>query len=327
MLQHEFRTPLSTAIMLVATLMKMSLSSAARKKTQIVHSSLQLLMNILNGLLDLRSAEMGTFRPKFEVFDPRDVFTLVKEIFTPDAALARIELDFTELAPEAFDAAQPAARISETPYGSVAVLPRMLRGDKTRLTQVIVNLVRNAFKFTVGGKVRILAAYDGDAEQLRVHVQDNGTGIDPADHAKIFEMDSTVAGTLSLNREGLGMGLHICKTIVTRFDGDITVTSEGRGKGSTFTFSMKMDRQEEMAHGVVATDLVEPLLPERGESQLIPQEESKADRPGEPALAEPDRAPIPAPAADENNDAGEAQSPENNNAQQRSLSALEMELE
>ena len=326
MLQHEFRTPLSTAIMLVATLMKMSLSSAARKKTQIVHGSLQLLMNILNGLLDLRSAEMGTFRPKIEVFDPRDVFTLVKEIFAPDAALARIELDFTELAAEAFDAAQPAARINETPYGSVAVLPPMLRGDKTRLTQMVVNLVRNAFKFTVGGKVRVLAAYDGDAQQLRVHVQDNGTGIDPADHAKIFEMDSTVAGTLSLNREGLGMGLHICRTIVNRFDGDITVTSEGRGKGSTFTFSMRMDREQERALGVVAIDLVEPLLPERGESQRIQQEESKADRPEEPAMAEPDRAPAPAP-PDENGDAGDDQSRENNNAQQRSLSALEMELE
>lgn len=118
----------------------------------------------------------------------------------------------------------------------------MLRGDKTRLTQVVVNLVRNAIKFAVGGHVRILAAYDEEAEQMRVHVQDNGAGIDPADHEKIFESDSTVEGTRSLNREGLGMGLHICRTIVSRFGGQITVESEGVGKGSTFTFGMKMSK-------------------------------------------------------------------------------------
>lgn len=117
MLQHEFRTPLSTAIMLVSSLLKMSLSAAARKQASITHGSLQLLMNILNGLLDLRSAEMGTFRPKLEVFDPREVFSLVQDIFAPDAALAQIKLDFSELPFEQFDAAQPAARINETPYG------------------------------------------------------------------------------------------------------------------------------------------------------------------------------------------------------------------
>lgn len=85
-------------------------------------------------------------------------------------------------------------------------------------------------------------------------------GIDPADQEKIFEVDSTVEGTHSLNREGLGMGLHICRTIVSRFDGEIKVVSEGRGTGSTFTFSMKMSLQVENALGVVATELVEPVL-------------------------------------------------------------------
>ena len=90
------------------------------------------------------------------------------------------------------------------------MLPQALKGDKTRLTQVVVNLVRNAFKFALGGRVRILATYDDSVEHIRVHVQDNGAGIDPADHAKIFQMDTTVAGMRGLNREGLGMGLHIC---------------------------------------------------------------------------------------------------------------------
>lgn len=91
-------------------------------------------MNVLNGLLDIRSAEMGTFRPKIEEFCPGEVFTLVKEIFAPETALARIDLSFTELPFDQFDEAQPAARISETPYGSDGVLPPKLKGDKTRFT-------------------------------------------------------------------------------------------------------------------------------------------------------------------------------------------------
>lgn len=105
---------------------------------------------------------------------------------------------------------------------------------------MIVNLLRNALKFSVGGTVRLIVAYDADQERIRAHVQDDGLGICEADLNKIFELDVRARSGTSLNKDGLGMGLAICRGIVLRLGGSIRVCSEGLRKGSTFTFSVEM---------------------------------------------------------------------------------------
>lgn len=82
---------------------------------------------------------------------------------------------------------------------------------------MLVNLIRNAVKFTVGGMIRILVAYDRAESLIRVHVQDNGLGISKEDQVKIFAMDTTVESSRGVNRDGLGMGLFICQKIVAQF--------------------------------------------------------------------------------------------------------------
>lgn len=134
MLQHEVRTPLTTSILLVASMLKMALDRAAHKQASIVYGSLQLLINVVNGLLDHRSAEMGTFLPKVEVFPPADVFKLVMDIFGPETTLACIQITFTVLPLAHFERAKSPARISDV-YSEVgAVMPAFLEGDRTRLT-------------------------------------------------------------------------------------------------------------------------------------------------------------------------------------------------
>lgn len=181
MLQHEFRTPLSATIMLVTQLLRMTLDDEMREVLEIAHGTQQLLLNIVNGLLDFRNAQQGTFSKRIERFSPQKAIDLAMQIFKQEAAQSNTTLRFTVLPLVDFMKARSSAHILTTPLSTECKLPEKLSGDPVRMTQVIVNLVRNAMKFTERGMVRVLAAYDTEAEQLRFHVQDNGVGISKND--------------------------------------------------------------------------------------------------------------------------------------------------
>ena len=119
-------------------------------------------------------------------------------------------------------------------------MPKRLCGDQIRLKQVIINLTKNALKFTFNGEIKIRATYDAASELLRVSVTDSGKGIDPVEQAKLFKAFGKLPQAGNLNQEGVGMGLAICKRIILNSGGSISVFSEGEDKGSTFVFSMKM---------------------------------------------------------------------------------------
>ena len=89
-------------------------------------------------------------------------------------------------------------------------LPKLLKGDVSRLKQILINLVKNALKFTKSGYVKIVAAYDEDAELIMVHVVDNGKGIHKKDIKTIFEAFGKLKRTAQINSEGIGLGLMVC---------------------------------------------------------------------------------------------------------------------
>ena len=101
-------------------------------------------------------------------------------------------------------------------------------------------MVKNALKFTIKGSIRIIVAYDTANEILEVHIVDTGKGIKEEDFSKLFTLFGTLQRTASLNNEGIGLGLLICKNLVEQNGGKINVHSLGANKGSTFSFSMKM---------------------------------------------------------------------------------------
>jgi len=107
--------------------------------------------------------------------------------------------------------------------------------DADRLTQVLINLISNAAKFcgTEDGGVWITAKAEEGC--LKVSVRDNGVGIDPRDHQKIFERFRQVGNQMSGKPKGSGLGLPICTEIINQFGGEIWVDSE-LYKGATFTF-------------------------------------------------------------------------------------------
>ena len=116
-------------------------------------------------------------------------------------------------------------------------LPLTLRGDQLRLKQIMINLVKNALKFTRTGSVRIVSAYDKDQSLLKVHVVDTGIGIKAEEMDKLFNMFGKLLRTAEMNHEGIGMGLLISKNLVELNGGTIDVYSDGPGEGSVFTFT------------------------------------------------------------------------------------------
>ena len=121
-----------------------------------------------------------------------------------------------------------------------ALFPKWLVGDERRLKQVMINLIKNALKFTKKGRIKIKVSYDFLTSSLIVSVEDTGVGIAHEDFPKLFSRFGKLQRTAKMNGEGIGLGLNIVKQIVELCEGDIYVESEGVGHGSTFKFSMAM---------------------------------------------------------------------------------------
>jgi PAS domain S-box-containing protein len=121
--------------------------------------------------------------------------------------------------------------------------PVVLLGDKTRLSQIILNLLTNAAKYTPpGGTIKLSARLEGS--EVVITVDDNGIGIPEAMLDKVFEMFTRVERQESYQQQGLGIGLSLVKQLVGLHEGSIAVSSLGEGKGSTFTVRLPIIIEE-----------------------------------------------------------------------------------
>ena len=105
----------------------------------------------------------------------------------------------------------------------------------------MINLIKNALKFTTLGQIDIKMSYSKEEKLLIVHVKDTGVGIAKEDLPKLFQKFGKLHRTADLNHGGIGLGLTIVKEIVEKSGGKICVRSKGIGHGSIFIFSMQMD--------------------------------------------------------------------------------------
>ena len=137
-------------------------------------------------------------------------------------------------------------------------IPRFIVGDDQRLAQVITNLLSNAVKFTPKeGDIRLeayLAEENGDACELRIEVADNGIGISPEQHEKVFQAFKQVGGGMSREYGGTGLGLGISKSIVELMDGSIWVESK-LGEGARFIFTVKAQRGKKSSRSPLASGI------------------------------------------------------------------------
>jgi len=214
-MSHELRTPLN-AILGYTELILDSIYGEPSDKMRTVLERLQAngrhLLGLINDVLDLSKIEAGQLVLSLDDYSLSDVVHGVVSAVEPLAAEKRLSFK-AEVAPD-------------LPGG---------RGDGRRLSQVLLNLVGNAIKFTDKGEVAIRASATNGA--FTVSVCDTGPGIAVADQVKIFEEFQQADSSITRKKGGTGLGLSIAKRIIEMHGGRIWVESEP-GKGSTFYFTL-----------------------------------------------------------------------------------------
>ena len=217
-MSHELRTPLN-AIIGYTEMMADGLYGKVGEKAQGVLERVQNngrhLLGLINDVLDLSKIEAGQLTLTVE---PYSVADMVATVLSATESLARTK-----------GLVLASAVAPGLPTGS---------GDARRLTQVLLNLVGNAIKFTDSGSVEVRAVQAGDRFELAV--VDSGFGIAPADQARIFDEFQQVDNSSTRKKGGTGLGLSISRKIVELHGGRISVESEV-GTGSTFKVSIPIN--------------------------------------------------------------------------------------
>ena len=224
-MSHELRTPLN-AILGYAELILDNIYGDMPQRMRGVLERVQTngkhLLGLINDVLDLSKIEAGQLTLSLEDYSIGDV---VQNVVT---------------------AVEPLA--SEKSLALKVELPNDLptaHGDQRRLTQVLLNLVGNAIKFTDSGEVAIKVATGNGAYTLSV--RDTGPGIDPADQSKIFEEFQQADSSATKTKSGTGLGLSISRRIVAMHGGRIWVKS-APGRGSTFFIKVPVNVEQQVGH-------------------------------------------------------------------------------
>jgi GAF domain-containing protein len=214
-MSHELRTPLN-AILGYTELMADGAYGEPSEKMRSVLKRLEAngrhLLGLINDVLDLSKIEAGQLVLDLSDYSVQDIAQTVRSTLEPLAADKKL----------AFKLDMPA----ELPSG---------HGDGRRLTQVLINLVGNAIKFTDAGEVAIKA--EADNGSFHVSVRDTGPGISAADQAKLFQEFQQADNAITKKKGGTGLGLAISKRIIEMHGGRIWIDSK-LGEGSTFSFTV-----------------------------------------------------------------------------------------
>jgi signal transduction histidine kinase/CheY-like chemotaxis protein/HPt (histidine-containing phosphotransfer) domain-containing protein len=233
-MSHEIRTPLSGILGFTNLLQKRPLDETSKEFVSSIQRSGENLMAIINDILDLSKIEAGMMR-------------ITKGIFSINGLVNSVETFFVERAKE------KGLTISSTIDPSI---PDTLNGDATRLTQILVNLIGNAIKFTHQGRITIEIYNKHQTENEVVvgfKVSDTGIGIDKEKLSEVFERFNQGEDSITRNYGGTGLGLSIVKSLIQLQNGDIEVTSE-QGKGTIFHFFIPYTIAKEQIHAIPTHD-------------------------------------------------------------------------
>ena len=219
---HELRTPMNGILGLGQLLTGTELNASQHELLSTMMTCAQSQMRMIETLLDVTAIENGKRALEASEFN---LSGLVRQI----GGVAEIACEKKGLSLKIIDETDPAI---------------VLLGDGHAVCQIVTNLVENAVKFTNQGGVTIRAeALPGSHGNvnLRIGVTDTGVGIDPADHARIFERLTQLDETSTRAVDGLGLGLSICRSLAEMMGGRIELEST-LGKGSTFTLVLSLPR-------------------------------------------------------------------------------------
>ena len=220
-MSHEIRTPLNGIIGFTNILKDTELKEDQREFINIIEESSNNLISIVNDILDFSKVTSGKIEFENIFFNVMDKFEVSIETYAAKAAQKNIDI-----------------KLFIDPS-----LPLELKGDPTKISQIIINLLSNAIKFTdVGGEVEVRIEKLSEIEDLvtlKFMVIDNGIGISEEQKSKIFDEFSQADASTSRQFGGTGLGLAISRKFVSLMGGNLEVESQ-EGEGATFSFTLNL---------------------------------------------------------------------------------------
>ncbi|MBQ3058724.1 MAG: response regulator [Desulfovibrio sp.] len=223
-MSHELRTPMNGVLGMTQLAMQADPPPAQLAYLKKIQGAASLLLDIINDVLDLAKVEAGRYILEKRVFCPRDMLEKLDALIRPRAEEKGLAL---HLCPD-------------------ANVPALLTGDERCLSQVLLNLLGNAVKFTDTGSITLhmtVCTMTDRTLRLECTVHDTGIGINTEEQKSVFKPFVQAAASTARQFGGTGLGLTVCKELVALMGGTITLQSTP-GKGSVFAFHVVMEEAD-----------------------------------------------------------------------------------
>ncbi|MBT9491174.1 MAG: response regulator [Paucibacter sp.] len=255
MMSHELRTPMAGILGMLKLGLRGQMEPLARERVELASKNAQALLQIVNDLLDVSKIEAGKLKLESVDFALRPLLDDAMQLLTERAGQKSIQLEL-HLDPQ---------------------IPPYLRGDPTRLRQVLLNLVGNAIKFTERGGVTVAASLSASlmsqgTVSIYFAVQDSGLGISEEAQTRLFQKFEQADMSTTRNFGGTGLGLSICKQLVELMGGRIGLHSK-LGQGSTFYFEVPLAIGQQPPQ-----ELLEALPPHEHQLHVLVAEDAQTNQ-------------------------------------------------